>query len=55
MTLKWIYAKLCGKGRWTYDGDVERRDIDSDSNDDDIERFDGFAGDSNINNVFILN
>ena len=49
--LKSIYAKLCGKGKGTYDVDDETHAIDSDSEDDDIGGFDGFAGDIKINNV----
>ena len=46
-----IYAELYGKGKGTYDGDERRQDTDSDSKDDDIEGYDGFAGDININNA----
>ena len=49
--LKSIYAKLCGKGKGTYDGNEETNNIDSDSEDDGIEGLDGFAWDININNV----
>ena len=34
-----------------YDGDEETQDIDSDSKDNNIERFNGFAGNINFNNV----
>ena len=34
--MKSIYAKLCGRGKGTYDGDEERQHIDSGSNDDGI-------------------
>ena len=46
---------MCGKCKGTHDDDVERQDIDRDSNDDDdIEWFDGFAGDFNINNILYI-
>ena len=39
------------KCKGMYDGDEETHDIDSDSEDDDIERFDGFTGNTKIKNV----
>ena len=39
------------KGKGAYNSDVERQDIDSDSDSDDIEGFDSFSGGININNA----
>ena len=49
--LRLIYDKLRWKGKGRYDSDVERQEIDSNRNDDDIEMFIDFAGGINISNV----
>ena len=43
-----MYAKLCDKGRGTCVSGVEGPYIDCDSKDDDIEGFDRFAGEIDI-------
>ena len=49
--IKSIYAKLCEKDGRTCDSDTERLSIDSDSEDDGIDEFDGFVGDIDIATV----